>query len=389
METLHISKTGIIRQYKWVIVILSILWVALGCYKQEGGKNMSASNVQGSKIVDTEKVPTYSDNRPSAKYRLDAIDYGVVFKHGKGPDSCDYLGARDVWVWKYQDTYYMHYDGAGPKGWLACLALSKDLVNWSAKGPVLQFGKPGSEDCASASYGSVFFDGTKWHMFYMGTSNATPAPDYIPAAPPYLTMKAESTSPTGPWIKRYDITPFKLKPNSYYSGVASPGCVFKQGDEYLMFFSASTASPFLRTLSIARTHDLDGPWIPDPKPILPPEEQVENSSLYFEKANNTYFLFTDHVGLKDGLEYTDAIWVYWSKDITKWDPANKAVVLDSRNCKWSQYIVGLPSVVQDGNRLAIFYDGNEASEIPPGVKSHMNRDIGLAYLKLPLILPGQ
>ena len=54
---------------------------------------------------------------------------------------------------------------------------------------------------------------------------------------------------------------------------------------------------------------------------------MENSSLYFEPANRTWFLFTNHVGL-DGFEYTDAVWVYWSKDLNHWDPAHKAVVLD-------------------------------------------------------------
>ncbi|MHB9013168.1 MAG: glycoside hydrolase family protein [Ignavibacteriaceae bacterium] len=389
MKTLNILKTVIIRQYKWAIVILSFLWVAFGCNTPRSGKDMLASEVQGSKVVAAKEVTTYSDNRPSAKYRLEAVDQGVVYRHGDGPDSCDYLGARDIWVWKYGDTYYMHYDGAGPKGWLACLAVSKDLVNWSPKGPVLQLGKSGSNDCASASYGTTYFDGSKWHMFYLGTPHTTPAPDYIPAFP-YLTMEAEGTSPTGPWIKHYNITPFKPKPGTYYSATTSPGYIVKHNDEYLMFFSASTSIPkILRTLSIARTGDLEGKWKIDLKPIVPPEEQVENSSLYFEKANNTYFLFTNHVGIKDGLEYTDAIWVYWSKDINKWNPANKAVVLDPQNCKWSKHIIGLPSVVQVGNRLAIFYDGNGASEITPGVKSHMNRDIGLAWLNLPLIPPDK
>ncbi|MHB8581229.1 MAG: glycoside hydrolase family protein [Ignavibacteriaceae bacterium] len=368
------------------MVILLLFPVVVGFNKQETKKNIYVSSVKGSKIVAAKEVTTYPD-RPSAKYRLEAIDQGLVYRHGEGPDSCDYLNARDVWVWKYKDTYYMHYDGAGPKGWLACLAVSKDLMNWSPKGPVLQLGKPGSNDCASASYGTVFFDGKKWHMFYLGTPNVTPAPNDIPALP-YFSMNAESTSPIGPWIKHYDITPFKTKPGSYYSEVASPGCVVKQGDEYLMFFAASPGPPnFLRSLSIARTHNLEGPWIPDPKPILPMEEQIENSSLYFEKANHTYFLFTNHLGLKDGLEYADAIWVYWSKDLTKWDSAHKAVVLDYRNCKWSK-IIGLPSVIKVGNRLAIFYDGNAAPKLPGDIiKSHMNRDIGLAWLNLPLIPP--
>jgi hypothetical protein len=35
----------------------------------------------------------------------------------------------------------------------------------------------------------------------------------------------------------------------------------------------------------------------------------------------------------------------------------------------------------------MIYDGQDADPIPSGVKSHMNRDIGLAWLDLPLIPP--
>lgn len=329
----------------------------------------------------------YEDGRPQAELRLEARDQGVVLRHGVGPNQCDYLGARDVWVWQHAGTGYMHYDGSGPKGWLTCLAISKDLEHWTPRGPVMDFGATNSNDSAAASYGTTYYDGRRWHMFYLGTPNTTPAPDFIPGLP-YLTMKAESAKPTGPWKKQYDVTPFFVKPNTYYSGVASPGFITKRGDEYLMFFAASGGAPYFRTLSLARTRNLNGSWTLNEQPLLPPTEQVENSSLYYEKKNKTWFLFTNHVGIRDGLEYTDAIWVYWSKDLTKWDPAHKAVVLDSRNCKWSQHIIGLPSVVPCGKRLAIFYDGQDADPIPPGVKSHMNRDIGLAWLDLPLVPPA-
>lgn len=344
-------------------------------------------SVPAASLVIPEKVvESYPDGRPSAHYRLEAKDQGVVFRHGQGPGQCDYLGARDVWVWQHAGTYYMHYDGAGPKGWLACLATSKDMVNWNAQGPILDLGAADSNDSASAAYGTTFLEGNRWHMFYLGTPHTTPTPDLIPSFP-YLTMKAESATPTGPWHKRYDVTPFQVKTNSYYSGCASPGYIIKQGDEYLMFFSASTDGPILRTISLARSRNLNGAWTLAAQPLLPPTEQVENSSLYFEKKNKTWFLFTNHVGIKDGMEYTDAIWVYWSKDLTKWDSADKAVVLDSRNCKWSKHIIGLPSVVRAGKRLAVLYDGNSSAEIPPGVKSHMDRDIGLAWLDLPLVPP--
>jgi predicted GH43/DUF377 family glycosyl hydrolase len=364
-------------------MFLVLLLVTVSLFAQTTKKEF-----KGSRVVPSKGITTYPDNRPSAKYRLDADDKGVVFKHGEIADSCDILGARDIWVWKYKNTYYMHYDGAGPKGWLACLAISKDGVNWSAKGPILNFGKPGSNDCASASYGTTYFDGNKWHMFYLGTPNTSPAPDYVPANP-YSTMKAESKSVTGPWIKQYNITPFKVTSGSYYSNCGSPGHIIKKGKEYLMFFSAGTGKPKItRTISIARTKNLDSEWVPDTNPALAPEEQIENSSLYYEKSNKTYFLFTDHVGIKNRLEYTDAIWVYWSKDINKWNTENKAIVLDSHNCKWSQ-IIGLPSVVQVGDRLAIYYDGKANFEQPKDIKSHMGRDIGLAWLKLPLVPPDK
>jgi predicted GH43/DUF377 family glycosyl hydrolase len=342
---------------------------------------------QGTRLKLVEETPAYPDGRPTTRYRLDAKDYGIVFRHGSGPAGCDSLGARDVWVWAHGGKLYMHYDGAGKRGWLACLAISSNITDWSARGPALEFGDQGARDAASASYGVTYHDGRKWHMFYLGTPHTSPAPDLVPAFP-YITMKAEGPGPTGPWRKRYDIAPFSPLPETYYSATASPGQIVRKGKEYLMFFSASTDRPILRTLGIARTGDLEGTWRIDPNPIVPPSELVENTSLYLEETTRTWFLFTNHVGLKDGLEYTDAIWVYWTKDLERWDAGKKAVVLDGSNCNWSKQIIGLPSVVKVGNRLAVFYDGYTGSGIPDGAASHMRRDVGLAWLDLPLLAEG-
>jgi len=328
--------------------------------------------------------PNYHDGRPAAPLRMEAKDHGVVLRHGDGPGNCDILGARDVWMFEHQGTYYMHYDAAGPEGWLCALAVSKDLVTWEKKGPVLDLGRPGEDDAKSASYGVTYYDGTEWHLFYLGTPNVSRPPNRIPSFP-YLTLKAKATRPTGPWIKQRHVVPFRTKPGTYYSITASPGQVIKQGDEYLQFFSATTRKPgnpcVQRTLGIARTENLDGPWTVDPQPVVPIEEQIENSSLYYEKSIATWFLFTNHIGI-DQEEYTDAVWVYWSKDLNTWDPKDKAVVLDGRNCSWSKKCIGLPSVIPVGRRLALFYDA-------PGGNStgHMKRDVGLAWLEAPLSIP--
>ena len=168
----------------------------------------------------------YRDGRPEATLRMDAKDHGIVLRYGDGPDKCDMLGARDVWVFEADGAYYMHYDAAGPKGWLCSLAVSKDLVTWEKKGPILDFGKPGEDDAKSASYGVTYFDGKQWHMFYLGTPNVSGPPNLVPSFP-YLTMKAKGKSPAGPWIKQKNVIPFRTKPNTYYCITASPGQVIK------------------------------------------------------------------------------------------------------------------------------------------------------------------
>lgn len=328
---------------------------------------------------------SYSDNRPQANLRMNAVDHGIVLKYGDGPDNCDIQGARDVWVFEDKGIYYMHYDAAGPKGWLCSLALSNDLISWEKKGPILDFGKTGEDDSKSASYGVTYKEGDDWHMFYLGTPHVSPAPDFVPSFP-YLTMKAKGNGPKGPWIKQKDVVPFRTNPGTYYSITASPGQIVKQGNEYLQFFSATTEKEgnqcVQRTLGIARTNDLDNAWTIDPQPMVPIEEQIENSSLFFEKSIDTWFLFTNHIGIENGEEFTDAIWVYWSKDLNEWNAKDKAVVLDGKNCSWSEKCIGLPSVVKVGNRLALFYDAPGGNST-----SHMKRSVGLAWLDLPLKTP--
>ena len=361
---------------------MKLLNVILTAFIGVCGAGAASPKQAGSQIAEASgPTSAYKDHRPVTRYRLDARDQGVVLRHGDGPGKCDYLGARDIWVFEDAGTYYMHYDAAGPAGWLAALATSKDLVHWEKKGPALELGKPDSEDSKSASYGVTYKDGRIWHMFYLGTPNVTPAPDFVPMFP-YQTMKAKSQSPSGPWAKQKGVVPFRCQPGTYYSVTASPGHIVKHGGEYLMFFSAAASPPTKRTIGIARTKNLDSSWTLDPQPIVPPDEQIENTSLYYEPSNKSWFLFTNHIGVDDRGEYTDSVWVYWSKDLNHWDARNKALVLDQKNCTWSKSCIGLPSVMKFGNRLAVLYDapGNDSV-------SHMRRDVGLAWLDLPLVLP--
>jgi hypothetical protein len=337
----------------------------------------------------------------------------MVFPYRKGPDDCDNLGCREAILVEDQGIYHLFYDGSGPKGWLACLAVSRDLRNWERLGPVLDFGAPGEPDARSASAPWMIQDDKReWHMFYLGTPNTTPAPDFVPSFP-YLTLKARASSLRGPWTKQREVRPFDVKPGTFRENTASPGAIIRYAGEYLQFYSGAISTepdrapapgvpdlpevkaarrvggPYaLRTLGLARTRDLNGSWQVEDAPMLPLNEQIENSSLYFEDSIGMWFLFTNHIGCAPDPdkprchEFTDSIWMYWSRDPTRWNPADKAVVLDGENCTWSKRCIGMPTVHPVGNRLAMLYDA-------PGGDStdHMRRSIGLAWLDLPLGVP--
>jgi predicted GH43/DUF377 family glycosyl hydrolase len=313
---------------------------------------------------------------PEPVYRMATHDQGRILRHGEGPDKCDLNGMREPSIVKDGDTYYLFYDGLGPQGYLVCLATSKDLVNWTRHGRMLALGQPGEPDSGFA--GSPWFvkGAGLWHMFYVTATNATPPPDLV-AMGPYNTMKATSRSLRGPWVKTNAHIPLSPRVGAYPEGMAYPGHIVKRGAEYLMFFGSPGA------IGIARTKDLNAKWTPDPGPLFDSGHyDIENSSIYYEKANKAWFLFVNHIGRHDGLMYTDATWVFWTKDISKWDGRNRAVVLDGQNCTWSKKCIGMATVTPVGKRLAVFYDAPGGDSV-----SHTYRDLGLAWLDLPLEPP--
>jgi hypothetical protein len=134
-------------------VLFAFLWILLSLGEQlaVAQKNAPGERFSGTRLSVVQSPLQYSDGRPVARYRLDAKDYGIVMRHGNGPRGCDSLGARDIWVWQHRGVYYMHYDGAGARGWLACLATSRNAATWKKSGPALDFGERGQKDAASAS----------------------------------------------------------------------------------------------------------------------------------------------------------------------------------------------------------------------------------------------
>ena len=323
---------------------------------------------------------------PAPTLRLPVVDHGRVLVHGGALDGSDALGAREAIVFTdpaEPSRLLMHYDGAGPQGWLACLAESVDGGrSWTSSGAVLPLGRRGSYDSASASSPWVARDELGgWHMYYLGARKATAAPRRIPV-PPYTVLHATSLSPRGPWTKRGPaVLPAK---GTWYGQSVSPGPVMHHQGSWLMHLSGySSVGP---TLGLARAETLDGPWYVDARPLLPASERLENAALHHDAVTGLWWLFANHIGTtpgSDGLLYTDGIWGYVSSDPTSFSAEQRVLVLDADSTPWTR-VIGMPSVVPALGGLAVFYDGIEGRLRT----DHMGRDIGMAFLPLPITALG-
>jgi hypothetical protein len=323
---------------------------------------------------------------PNLPFFPGVTDMGIVLPYGGCPGHCDDLGARDTFAWldpfDAQWPYKMTYDGSGPEGWLASLAVSNDptLRNWTKLGTVLSLGPKGGVDSKSASYLTTYFDDVnkRWIGLYLGTNQTSPPPGDVPIGP-YFTLLATAPSSSGPW------TQFSSMGNVIPSG--SPGVVIKNPSdptEYWQFCTGCAGG----SIGLATTRNLTGYWTA--KMPLVTSAPVENTALYFEEASSTWFLFTNHIGPDAaGVAFDDAIWVYWSTNLTSW-PANQvAVVLNRTNVVEPTFQtgrVGLPTIlkVQGNDKLALIYDGGGTRD---NVAYNENCSVALAWLDLPLVPP--
>ena len=223
------------------------------------------------------------------------IPFGGAAGGARCPGDCDALGARDVWLWHDpQDAawpFKLTYDGSGPEGWLACLAVSNDptLREWTKLGSVLKLGAPGSVDGKSASYLTTLLlaDGS-WLGWYLGTNKTSPPPGDVPVGP-YYTLLASAPTSSGPW------TQYSSRGNVIGSG--SPGVVMRNpndASEWWQFCTGCAGG----SIGLATTRNLTGTWT-ETKALIT-DAAVENTSLYFEEQNGLWFLFTNQIDADAG-----------------------------------------------------------------------------------------
>lgn len=344
------------------------------------------------------------------------LDQGIVYRRSMPGESYYFLDGtvlREPMLFRDGERFLLYCDAGGPELiFTLMLAESRDLVHWKKLGPAQG---PSCLEHPGADYrdwADFLHTGSPWIFeedgkYYMYTTTALgPRGQFMPL--PYLCMVSVSDSMAGPW-KKMNARPgcskhicIPVRPGTWYSDTACAGSVIEnpawkgeKGRRYMMFFSSASyrglpqedPMSLARGVGIARTDDLlagddwdktEGNfWTVDPEPVIPLEDDVENATVWHEEETGRWYMFVNHVHASN--TYTDAVWVYWTDDPNHWDPENKAEVISSETCTWTHGAIGMPTVTRVGNRLAMVYDGSTA-----GNTSHLERDIALAWLDLPL-----
>ena len=329
------------------------------------------------------------------RFEPDWVKEKPIIEHGNAPEKCDLRGARDCFLFKDKEIFYLYYDAASEKSWGCCLARSTNLEKWELLGRVSFFGKGIHEE--GAGYGPVHKFSNNYYMYYLSFIHIGEMG--VPGFP-YLTGLAVAKHPAGPWekIATEPLIPLGNKGEPDSVCACAPHVHFING-KYRAFYSAQTTEPeILRGVGLATAEHPEGPWKKTPQPIIPGTEQVENPMLYYEQKLDLWFLWANRVishpkfGSKrrenswHAADYTDAIVVYWSKKFDRWDINNKSIALDNKSVKWVKGPIGLPGICIHNNKLYVVFDGCKNPISRDLENIHYNRDIGIAFYNLPLTL---
>jgi predicted GH43/DUF377 family glycosyl hydrolase len=169
---------------------------------------------------------------------------------GGPPGSWD-EGVIDASVTYDGTTYHMWYRGEDGINTRIGYATSADGVIWGkadSVNPVLDIGIPGSWDDVWVMHPTVIFDGTTYHMWYMGWGGNIPQIGYATSPNGYNWHKYDDPSTVNPPFAESDPVMSPGPPGSWdAAGVLSP-CVIYNGTTYQMWYvggdSLSPGTPF-------------------------------------------------------------------------------------------------------------------------------------------------
>jgi hypothetical protein len=233
----------------------------------------------------------YKDKDTDPKYLGYATsDDGIHWVRYPGNPIFDKKWTEDVFVMKYEDTYYMYAEG---KNDVAHLLTSSDGINWEEQGDLRMHMQNG--DSIPGPYGTptLWIENGHWYLFYERNDNGI----WLAESKDHIT-----------WTNLQDDPVIKKGPEPYDAGALAANQVVKFQGKYYLYYHGSTNpdwmdpnSNALWTSNVAMSEDLFH-WTKYPgNPIV----EGDHSSPILVNDGNQYRLYTMH----------DKVWLYFPKEI--------------------------------------------------------------------------
>jgi hypothetical protein len=343
----------------------------------------------------------------------------------------DYFGQREPYPYydPVSDLYYLFYDGqeVGVNNYVVnTISMAKSLSPfgpWIKKTVKVEGAIRWWESYAIGSP-CIFKEGNHYYMFYLASAGVySPGEPLFKVGGDYRIGLARATTIDGPWVKlkgdgtlnsaSSDDKPLLPRgtEDGYWDNIFNTSFVglVKKDGQYLLFYTGHGDRGF--GVGLAKAGSILGPYQKfnyqgkNDNIIIPPEEMVENLSLYFDQPSNSWFLFGNYLKIGCGCPCRggQGVVVYRSQDLFNWDISKKKylVMVDENypcpaipyedfniyNQQSSQFRghVGVPGIIKDPklDQLYLYFDANDfnmADQNDP--QNHFFRDIYLMQIPL-------
>jgi hypothetical protein len=295
----------------------------------------------------------------------------------------------DHWIWcpslvKADDGKWHLFASRWPKtipfhpGWLLVSEIIRAESD-SPEGPftfreVVMRGR-GADwwDGRSVHNPTVIRDGTRWVMFYMGSTHPfeDPVPNAeLPVSDPRVVVArwrerlgvAIADDLTGPW-RRLDAPALDARPEHFDSWITSnpTACRNADGSWYLVYKARATIGDASHpkhgpmTLGMATATRVEGPWTRLDKPILPAEGLCEIEDPFVWRSDRGYeLLFKDMSDRITGSLH--ALVRAWSADGKRWQMDEQPLFSD----RWIVWPDGREEALGSLERPSLYFEGRRA-----------------------------
>ncbi|HUS52081.1 MAG TPA: hypothetical protein VMX77_01290 [Candidatus Bathyarchaeia archaeon] len=343
----------------------------------------------------------------------------------------DYFGQREPYPY-YDSTsgwYYLFYDGqeVGGENYVVntiSVAKSRSPLGPWIKKPVKIEGVIRWWETYSIGSPCIFKEGNYYYMFYLASAGVyNPDEPLFKVGGDYRIGLARATTLDGSWIKlkgdgTLNPTSSNDKPllprgieDDYWDNIFNTSFVslLKKDGQFFLFYTGHGDRGF--GVGLARASSILGPYQKLNPPgkndniIIPPEEMVENLSLYFDQPSNSWFLFGNYLKIGCGCACRggQGTVVYRTQDPFNWDISKKKYLVmvdenypcpakpyedfDIYNQQSSQFRghAGVPGIVKDPqqDQLYLYFDANDfnmADQNDP--QNHFFRDLYLMQIPI-------